>query len=94
MHAGVHTTARGRRAFGSSARLAGLSAISPARIAAFSAARSVARIRLSVAGDTDDPSAWWWRVIAVSMACRWAAGSSAGRTRPRYGFRYTRTCPA
>ena len=41
---GVHTTARGRRARGSSALAAGLPVIRPRRIAAFSAARSVARI--------------------------------------------------
>jgi len=54
----VHTTARGRRARGSSAWLAGLSVIRPRRMAAFNAARSVARIRFSVAAETVDPSAW------------------------------------
>jgi hypothetical protein len=39
---------------GSSALAAGLSLISPLRIAAFSAARSVARIRVSVAAETGD----------------------------------------
>ena len=46
---GVRTTARGRRARGSSALAAGLSVIRPRRIAAFSAVRKVARIRVRVA---------------------------------------------
>ena len=46
---GVHTTARGRRARGNSALAAGLSVIRPRRIAAFSAVRKVARIRVRVA---------------------------------------------
>ncbi len=54
---GVHTTARGRRARGSSARLAGLSPIRARRTAPFSAARKVARIRFSVADVTGDPAA-------------------------------------
>jgi hypothetical protein len=41
--AAVHTTGRGRRGAGSSARDAALTVTSPARMAAFSAARSVAR---------------------------------------------------
>jgi hypothetical protein len=45
-----------------------LPSISPRRTAAFSAARRVARIRFSVAADTGDPAAWWWRAIAVNMA--------------------------
>ena len=84
---GVHTTARGRRARGSSARLAGLSLMRPRRMAAFSAARSVAWTRFSVAADTGGPSSWWWRMIAVNMACTCAADSSASSTGPRYAAR-------
>jgi hypothetical protein len=53
----VQTTARGRRARGSSARLAAFSLTRPPRIAAFSAARNVARIRFNVAAETGVPSA-------------------------------------
>jgi len=91
---GVHTSARGRRARGSSALAAGFSLISPRRIAAFSAARRVARIRVKVAVETGVPMAWWWRMIAVNIACTWATDSSASRTSPRYGPRYRRTCAA
>jgi hypothetical protein len=55
VRAGVHTTARGRRALGSSARLAGLPATSPRRTAAFSGARNAARTRFSVAAVWDQP---------------------------------------
>jgi hypothetical protein len=87
---GVHTTARGRRARGSSALLAAFSLIIPRRIAAFSAARKVAWIRVSVAADTGVPRAWCWRMIAVNIACTCPADSSASSTSPRYGARYRR----
>jgi len=63
-------------------------------MAAFSAARSVARIRFSVAAETGGSSARCWRMIAVNMACTCAADSSASSTGPRYGARYSRTCAA
>lgn len=92
--AAVHTTARGRRAGGSSAPHAGLAARYPARIAALSAARSVALIRFSVAAVTGLPWAARCRVIAVNMAWTCAALRSASRIWPRYGSRYSRTCEA
>jgi len=64
-----------------------LSLIRPRRIAAFSAARKVARIRVSVAADTGVPSAWCWRMIAVNIACTCPTVSSVSSTSPTYGPR-------
>jgi hypothetical protein len=50
---------------------AGFSLSSPRRIAAFSAARRVARIRVSMAAETGVPRAWCWRMIAANIACTW-----------------------
>ena len=87
----VHTTARGRRARGNSARLAAFSPISPRRTAALRAARNVARIRPSVTADTGSPSAWRSRMTAANIASTCAADNSASRTCPRHGPRYKRT---
>src|SRR5216684_3433972 len=51
-------------------------------MAAFSAARRVARIRFSVAAETGVPSAWCWRMIAVNMACTCPADPSAAAVKP------------
>jgi hypothetical protein len=83
----VHTTARGRRAPGNSTRVAALSPVRPRRIAAFNAARNVARIRCNVAADIGAPRAWCWRVIAVNIACTCPTDKSASKIRPRYGAR-------
>ena len=85
--AAVHITGRGRRGEGSSAREAALAVMSPARIAAFSAARSVARMRARVAAVTGRPSASCWRTIAVNIASTCRALTSASRIRPRHGLR-------
>src|SRR5439155_8787747 len=50
-------------------RKIGFDAISPARTAAFSAARTVAWTRLNVAGVTGRPAAACWPMIALNMAC-------------------------
>jgi hypothetical protein len=55
--------------------LAGLAEIRPSRIAALSAARSVARIRAKVAADSGAPVAGRWRPIAANIARRSAAVS-------------------
>jgi hypothetical protein len=51
----------------------------------------VALIRFSVAAETGVPSAWWWRMAAVNIACTCAAESSASSTGLRYGAKYSRT---
>ena len=83
----VQTTGCGRAGAGSSTSLAGLTEISPSRIAAFSAARSVARIRARVAGDSGPPAAGRWRAIAVNVMRRSAAVSIASGM-PMHGRRY------
>ena len=91
----VHTAALGRRAAGSSARAAALVVMMcPARMAAFSAVRSVAFTRTSVAMVTGRPMASCWRVIEVNIACTCAGDRSASRILPRHGARYRRTCAA
>jgi hypothetical protein len=65
-----------------------LTEISPSRIAAFSAARSVARIRARVAGDSGPPAAGRWRAIAVNITRRSAAVSIASGMLPMRGRRY------
>jgi hypothetical protein len=64
-----------------------LAEISPSRIAAFSAARSVARIRATVAGDSGPPAAGRWRAIAVNITRRSAAVSIASGMLPMHGRR-------
>lgn len=67
--------------------LAGLAVIRPSRIAAFSAARIVARIRVSVAADTGVPAAPRWRLIPANMPRRSAVVSMASGTCPIAGIR-------
>jgi len=64
-----------------------LAVMSPARIAAFSAARRVARTRARVEAVTGCPSAWCRRAIAVNIASTCWAVSSASTMRPRHGLR-------
>lgn len=83
----VQTTGCGRRTCGNWTQRAGLSAMTCSRTAAFSAERSVAWIRTSVAAETGCAAAACWRWIAVNMACKSAGVSDCSGIRPRCGTR-------
>lgn len=83
----VHTTARGRRADGSTTSDAGFSSINPARSAAFNAARNVARIRCSVAVVTGRPLCWWSCAIVASIRSTCPTDTSATSRSPSNGSR-------
>ena len=87
IRAAVQTTGRGRLARGSSVPQAGFAVRCPARIAALSAARRVALIRVRVAAVTGWPAAALRRAMAVNIAWTWTVLRSASRMRPRQGSR-------
>jgi hypothetical protein len=88
----VQTTGCGRGGGGRSTSRARLAVIRPSRIAAFSAARRVQRIRVSVAAGSGLPADVRWRLIAANIARRSAAVSMASGMPPTPGIRYACRC--
>ncbi|OKI21350.1 hypothetical protein A6A08_21480 [Nocardiopsis sp. TSRI0078] len=57
------------------------------RTAVFNAARNVARIRCTVAGESRSPIDVVWHEIASNASCTWAGVNSSNSTPPSEGLR-------